>query len=485
MADACYDGFDAIEVLDEVDSTNEELMKRARAGAPEGTALRARVQQSGRGRRSHGWTSPEGGLYLSVLIKPKVPDRVLSGLPVACGIGVANALEQIGCEGVQLKWPNDVVTPKGKLGGILVELGRSSGEKLAVCGLGINFESIKMEWRDPNALPIAGLVDCMPEGSEAPSLDELAGLVEDAASQAGGMRDALSETLASVSSSANGAAQTLSSGAEGLTKMADDLDAAAGRLSDLHDKLRSALDSHDAQQVRAVLSAGPTELARFVAEPVSVERTAVFPVENNGSAMAPFYTTLAIWIGGVVLAALVRTAPSEAALEETGCSAGQAYLGRLALFCAVGVAQAALIWGGDLLYLGVQCEHPWLMLLACVTSSIVYVNVIFSLAASFGDVGKAVAVVLMVIQVAGSGGTFPPEMLPAAFQGLYRWLPFVHSEAALRAAMFGIWDGDFWRELGVLLAYLVPALFLGLVVRRPLIRLGAWFERRLEETHLM
>lgn len=103
MADARYDGFDAIEVLDEVDSTNEELMKRARAGAPEGTALRARVQQSGRGRRSHGWTSPEGGLYLSVLIKPEVPDRVLSGLPVACGIGVANALEQIGCEGVQLK----------------------------------------------------------------------------------------------------------------------------------------------------------------------------------------------------------------------------------------------------------------------------------------------------------------------------------------------------------------------------------------------
>ena len=172
MADARYDGFDAIEVLDEVDSTNEELMKRARAGAPEGTALRARVQQSGRGRRSHGWTSPEGGLYLSVLIKPEVPDRVLSGLPVACGIGVANALEQIGCEGVQLKWPNDVVTPRGKLGGILVELGRSSGEKLAVCGLGINYESIKMEWRDPNALPIAGLVDCMPEGSEAPSLDE-------------------------------------------------------------------------------------------------------------------------------------------------------------------------------------------------------------------------------------------------------------------------------------------------------------------------
>ena len=111
------------------------------------------------------------------------------------------------------------------------------------------------------------------------------------------------------------------------------------------------------------------------------------------------------------------------------------------------------------------------MLLACLASSLVYVNLIFSLTASFGDVGKAVAVVLMVVQVAGSGGTFPPEMLPAPFQAVYSWLPFVHSEAALRAAMFGVWDGDFWRELGVLLAYLVPALLLGLVLRRPVIRL--------------
>lgn len=180
MADAQLENLGAIEVLDEVDSTNEELMKRARAGAPHGAALRARVQLQGRGRRSHGWTSPEGGLYLSVLIKPTVPDRVLSGLPVACGIGVANALEGFGCEGVQLKWPNDVVTSKGKLGGILVELGRSSGEKLAVCGMGINYKSIAMSWRDPSALPIVGLIDCMPAGLAAPSLDDLAEAIRSA-----------------------------------------------------------------------------------------------------------------------------------------------------------------------------------------------------------------------------------------------------------------------------------------------------------------
>lgn len=317
------------------------------------------------------------------------------------------------------------------------------------------------------------------------SLGNLAGQVAEAAEQADAIEGNLAGTLAAVGSAAKDASDGLAGARDDLDETADSLDAAAEKLDGLHERLRSALDSGDARQVREVLASGPEGLAEFVAAPISVERTAVFPVENNGSAMAPFYTTLAIWIGGVVLAALVRAKPSEAALEEAGCSHAQAYVGRLALFVVVGLAQAALICGGDLFYLGVQCEHPWLMLLACLASSLVYVNLIFSLTASFGDVGKAVAVVLMVVQVAGSGGTFPPEMLPAPFQAVYSWLPFVHSEAALRAAMFGVWDGDFWRELGVLLAYLVPALLLGLVLRRPVIRLNEWFEHRLERTRLM
>lgn len=163
-----------IEVLDEVGSTNEELMKRARAGAPHGTALRARRQCAGRGRRSHAWSSPEGGLYLSILAKPNLADRVLPGIPVVCGIGVAGALEALGCDGIRLKWPNDVICARGKLGGILVELWRQSGEALVVCGIGINVEAVSAQQTSPNALPVAGLADCLLDVSALPSLDELA-----------------------------------------------------------------------------------------------------------------------------------------------------------------------------------------------------------------------------------------------------------------------------------------------------------------------
>ena len=317
------------------------------------------------------------------------------------------------------------------------------------------------------------------------TLEDLAGQVGDAADGADAVQGDLAATLAAVEGASADAAGSLGDAAGAIEDTAGRLDAAADRLDGLHARLRAALESSDVDQMRSILSSGAGALADFMASPVSVERTAVFPVENNGSAMTPFYTTLAIWIGGVVLAALVRATPSAAALAETGCSHAEAYLGRLVLFCALGVAQAALIAGGDLAFLGVQCEHPALFVLACLASSVVYANLIFSLTASFGDVGKAVAVVLMVIQVAGSGGTFPPQMLPPAFQTLYQWLPFVHSEGALRAAMFGLYGLDYWRELAVLLAYLVPALLLGLVVRRPVIRLGEWFERRLEDTRLM
>ena len=317
------------------------------------------------------------------------------------------------------------------------------------------------------------------------SLGTLADQIDGAAGNAQTITDSLSKTLGDVSSMAASAADGLGDAASAINEAADALDTAASRLSELHAKLSAALDSQDMQQVRDILTANPDDLASFISSPVAVDRNAVFAIENNGSAMAPFYTTLAIWIGGVVLAALVKTNASEKALEETGCSHTQAYIARLALFALIGLLQSTLICAGDLYYLGVQCANPVLFFLAGWLASFTFVNIIYALTASFGDVGKAIAVVLMVIQVAGSGGTFPREMLPQAFQAIYPFLPFVHAENAMRAAMFGLYGNDFSVSLGTLAGFIVPALLLGLVLRKPIIRLNEWVERKLESTKLM
>ena len=317
------------------------------------------------------------------------------------------------------------------------------------------------------------------------SLSGLAGTIESAADEADGISSSVASTLASLRQTAASATSGVTDAASGVAEGADSLDEAATKLGELHGKLSAAIASDDVSLIRDILSNGPDALAEFITTPVAVDRTPVYALENNGSGMAPFYTTLAIWIGGVVLCALVKASPSEKCRELLGLGHAQAYLGRIVFFLVVAFLQSSLILLGDLYFLQVQCAHPLLFLLAGWAASFVFVNIIYALTASFGDVGKAIAVLLMVIQVAGSGGTFPVQMLPEGFQAVYPFLPFVHSENAMRAAMFGLYGNDFWVELGLLLSYVAAALLLGLVLRKPVIKLTEWMEHKLESTKVM
>ena len=317
------------------------------------------------------------------------------------------------------------------------------------------------------------------------SLDRMGGGIDDAADAVDDIGSQLQDTATSLSTTAKSADETLANLEDALDTAADRMDESADALDDLQGKISAALASGDLSQLRAILSADAESLAEFIAQPVQLDRTAIFPVENNGSAMAPFYTTLSIWIGAVVLCALVKVAPSAALLEATKARPRHAYFGRMIFFLAIGFLQTLVVLLGDLFFLGIQCQHPWLMALACFTASVVFVNIVFSLTASFGDVGKAIAVVLMVIQVAGSGGTFPVQMLPAAFQRVYPFLPFVHAENCMRAAIAGVYGNDFGISLCILLSFIVPSLVLGLLLRKPVIRLNHWMERQLESTKVM
>ena len=202
--------------------------------------------------------------------------------------------------------------------------------------------------------------------------------------------------------------------------------------------------------------------------------------------MAPFYSTLSIWIGGIVLVAMLKVTVSKKCLDGMRrVKTHQIYLGRYIIFLIIGLMQSTLIAAGDLWYLGIQCEHPFLFLLACWFSSIVYVNIIYTLTVSFGDIGKAISVVLLVVQVAGSGGTFPIEVAPKFFQAVYPLLPFVHSMAAMRETVGGMYGMTYWIELGKLSIFLIISLIVGLLLRKPIIRLNDAFTEKLEETKIM
>lgn len=264
------------------------------------------------------------------------------------------------------------------------------------------------------------------------------------------------------------------------------LQKSSDKISDTLQKLDEIQTSGDYSQMQDLLSGNHESISSFLASPVELNTNKLYPVENYGSSMAPFYSTLAMWVGGTILVAMLKVSISESSLKGMKKVRDyQVYFGRYIVFLLIGLAQSTLIGLGDLLYLRIQCETPFLFMLACWITSLVYVNVIYTLTVSFGDVGKAIAVILMVIQVAGSGGTFPIEVAPKIFQSVYPLMPFAHSMAALRETIGGLYGSTYWTELGYLCIFLIASLFLGLVLRKPIIKLNEKINEKLESTHLI
>lgn len=313
----------------------------------------------------------------------------------------------------------------------------------------------------------------------------------------------LAGSLSDTESSVSALFTQLNESASELTDLTDD---ASGDLASIHTALSdsAALLSNVSEQLSSasealltpnrdglavltdLLAQKPETIASFLASPVSLSEHPVYPIENYGSAMAPFYSTLAMWVGGVVLAAMLKVDVSGKALTGVfNPKPHETYIGRSLLFIAIGLLQSSLICLGDLFYLDVQCQHPVYFLFAGWVTSIVYVSIIYALTVSFGDIGKAVCVILLVMQVAGSGGTFPIEAAPDFFQKVYPLLPFTHSMNAMRECIAGFYNTTYWKELGILALFLIPALLLGLLLRKPVIRLNDSFTEKLESTKLI
>ncbi len=316
--------------------------------------------------------------------------------------------------------------------------------------------------------------------------------LENLAGSLGSTGSSVSALLTQLNEGASDLTDITNSASDDLALIHTSLSDSSTLLSNVSEQLSSASEAllnpnRDGLSVLTdLLAQKPEAIAAFLASPVSLSEHPVYPIENYGSAMAPFYSTLAMWVGGVVLAAMLKVNVSGKALTGVfNPKPHETYIGRSLLFIAIGLLQSSLICLGDLFYLNIQCQHPVYFLFSGWFTSIVYVSIIYALTVSFGDIGKAVCVVLLVMQVAGSGGTFPIEVAPDFFQKVYPLLPFTHSMNAMRECIAGFYSTVYWKELGTLALFLIPALLLGLLLRKPVIRLNDAFTEKLESTKLI
>ncbi|API91150.1 MULTISPECIES: YhgE/Pip domain-containing protein [unclassified Virgibacillus] len=229
------------------------------------------------------------------------------------------------------------------------------------------------------------------------------------------------------------------------------------KVKELADRIRSIQGETDINEIIKLLQNDPEAEKGFFAEPVQLNQNKLFPMENYGTGMTPFYTVLAIWVGGLLLISLLATDVH----ELVNYTERQMYFGRLFTFMGIGFLQTIIVTAGDLLLLGVDAAEPYWFLLFGIFISMIFMLIIYTVVSVFGDVGKAMVIVFLVLQIAGSGGTYPVVLLPEFFQAINPFLPFTYAIDLLREAIGGIVWQRASKDIFYLCSFGAAAIVLG------------------------
>ena len=319
-----------------------------------------------------------------------------------------------------------------------------------------------------------------------PDLDRLIaaakGLDADASQAISGMKEAES----GISAATDSAQGILGDAVAQIGSVTGDLRASADTLRGLATSISEALVTGDPAALQAVLGADAQSMAEALSAPVGIERIAVFPSENFGSAMAPFYTTLAVFIGSLLILVVVKPSVSNRAQANLrNPKPREMLIGRFLSLVCISLAQTTLIGIGNIFFLQVQVVHPWLLMLDLWFSGLVFTFLIYVLVLAFANLGKALAICLLILQITGCGGSYPLQILPDFVQNVSPFLPATHTVDAMRAAMFGMYNGDFWVQLGELALFLIPAALIGFALRKPFEKFMKWYVRTVESTKII
>ena len=270
------------------------------------------------------------------------------------------------------------------------------------------------------------------------------------------------------------------------TSIDDTLSMVKGLESNINETIDKLVDFKNSgvySLLQTAISFNSDELASFVSSPVAIATEDVYPISNYGSAMSPFYSVLSIWVGALILVAIIHVKVHP--FDGVKINSVQAFFGRYITFFLIGQAQALLITLGDLFFIGIQCLHPFKFWFASAFTSFVFTMITYSLTVAFENVGEAAAVVIMVIQVAGAGGTFPIQCLPTVYQAIYKYLPFTYAMDALRECVGGTYSWYYWKCILALFVYVLICLFIGLVVAKPCRKLNAIVDKSKEKSEVM
>ena len=258
-------------------------------------------------------------------------------------------------------------------------------------------------------------------------------------------------------------------GIEGIEFVKEKLPEAENMINELISKVEGIKDSTDLQDIVNLLKSDVQKRSDFLANPVEIVTNRLFSMGNYGTGMTPFYTVLSLWVGLLLLSSILT-------VEAHGdYSVTAQYFGKLLLFLSISIVQALIVSLGDLYVLKIYCANPLLFVLGSIFTSVIFTFIVYSLCSVFGNVGKVLGIVLLVIQIGGSGGTFPIQLTPKFFQVINPFLPFTYAISFAREAIGGVVQSVLTKDIIVLSIYAVIFVFISIFLKKPINKLSQGF----------
>ena len=281
------------------------------------------------------------------------------------------------------------------------------------------------------------------------------------------------------------ATSTVNFGIENIEKLQEDLPFIESAIQSTAQKLKALDEDQQLSEMLDLLKLDAKKEAEFLASPVDIKQISMYEIPNYGSAMSPFFTTLSLWVGSLILVSLlsVNAIPHAEEIDKKGIRL--AYLGRYLTFITIVIFQALIVTLGDIFLLKTYVVNKVAFTLLAIFISIVFCTIVYTLVSVFGNAGKALAMILLVLQISASGGTFPIEVMPNFFQAIHPTLPFTYAIGGMRETVGGVIWPIFWRNVAILFIYLLAFLLIGIVWKAPLRARVTKFTEKLKKSGLV
>lgn len=226
----------------------------------------------------------------------------------------------------------------------------------------------------------------------------------------------------------------------------------------------------------------PEKISEFMYSPAEIETVSLYSVNSYGSAMAPLFMNLTLWIGVFMLLVILRTEVDREGIPHI--TARQSYVARLMFFGALAALQAIICCTGNIV-LGVEVTNGVLFYVTAIVASLTYLCIQYALSVLLQHVGKGLCVILIFVQIPGATGLYPIEMTPEFFQTVYPLFPFTYGINALRETIAGFYGMQWGSYVGVLLIFACVFLCIGLLLRPYFVNLNRMVAHQIKESDII